>query len=247
MSYRVKITDFEGPLDLLLHLIQKEELDICELSLALIADQYLDYVQHARELNLEIETSYIVIFAELLEIKSRVLLPTPLPASVDEEDVPESDLVERLREYKRLKEGANQLELLHRYSSICYPRSRFVNPYGDRMVLSVTPSDLVTAFEEVMERRAESKKIVTIRRPAILMADKIDDIWRIVLKERFLEFAMIASTCSTRAELVASFVALLELARRRKLRLLQKNWKDNLKIECLSGKSNKKKKKIKND
>ena len=240
MSYRVKITDFEGPLDLLLHLIQEDELDITELSLALIVDQYMEYIHQAGELNLEVETSYIVVLAELLEIKSRALLPAPPQIGPDEEEVPESDLIERLREYKRIKEAAEQLEVLHRYSSICFPRAKFVTRHTEKILLSVTPSDLLNAFEEVIERRVESSRIVTVRRPAILIADMIEGVWQLVMKERLLKFAALAATCSTRAELVAAFVALLELARRRKLRLLQQTWKEELEIECLSGRPAKK-------
>lgn len=225
MSYRVKLDAFEGPLELLLHLIEKEEIDIYDIPIAHITQQYLQYLATMQELDLEVTSDFLVMAATLLEIKARWLLPSP-PAPGGEENVPPADpreeLVERLLEYKRYKEAAEYLRQREEQMRHCVPR-----PVTDILVadglnqmpqLQVSLPELIKALRDVLARMNQSEEAMELEREKITVAQKMGEILdQIAINRRGLAFSEFFSPRASKLEVVVTFLALLELIRRRRV------------------------------
>jgi len=245
-GYQVKEEFFEGPLDLLLHLVTKAKLDICEISLTRISEDYLAYLHHMQELNIEIESSFIVVFASLLEIKSRLLLPPAEPEETSQspgEEQSPHELVRRLREYKRLKELSSFFSGKEEESLKSIPRRLNGSDDGpDReLYLSVTLADLLAAMQDVLNRSLEgpAESPMTIQKVQITVPERMKMIWKKILREGTILFEKILSGPHTRAEIIVSFLAVLELARLRKIRMVQEKFGAHItiikKIASLTG------------
>ncbi len=220
-GFQVRLQQFEGPLDLLLHLIREQELDIYDIPIAQVTDQYLLYLQRMEELDLDIAGDFLVMAATLIELKSRMLLPRP-PAPAEEEGPdPRAELVERLLEYEKYREVAALLRDQEETCRLLYSRTVEVDPEELPPVPSgaVTTADLLAALKRVLERadtREEPAAVIPRRR--ITLRLKMGEILRRVREGGGrLVFRDLFSPERTRTEVVVAFLALLELLRQRKV------------------------------
>ncbi len=226
-GYAVKLPVFEGPLDLLLHLIRQNEVDITDIPVARIAEQYLETIELMRELDLDVAAEYLVMAATLALIKSRMLLPDE---SEDEEDAPDprTELVQRLLEYQRFKEVAEALSrrrLLGRdVWSVVGPGPE-PTPQAEREI-EVGLFDLVSAFREVLEKAESASLRHEVETEHVTVRDRMMFVMDLLETHEQVEFTRIfdiedESSRPTRAVLVATFLAILELARLAALRIYQ--------------------------
>jgi segregation and condensation protein A len=226
-DYKVKLEVFEGPLDLLLYLIKKEEVDIYDVSIERITRQYLEYIDTFRMLDLELAGEFVVMAANLIYIKSRSLLPVhQQPAEDDaEEEDPRWDLIRQLVEYKKFKDAAAQLQRRELEQEGLIPRVlEKPNLTAPEALLKqeVSIFDLINAFRKVL-KRLESKRedLREIFEENFTVSDKIEHIMSITLRERTMAFSELFAFAAGRTEIAVTFLALLELIRLKQLRVVQ--------------------------
>ncbi|MBV8813517.1 MAG: segregation/condensation protein A [Verrucomicrobia bacterium] len=226
-DYKVKIEVFEGPLDLLLYLIKKDEVDIYSVSIERITNQYLEYLNTFRMLDLEIAGEFVVMAANLIYIKSRSLLPVdqePPEEESDEED-PRWDLIRQLIEYKKFKDAAMQLQRWEIAQEGIIPRIAGKPTLNDAETLlkeEVGIFDLISAFQKVLrklEKRREDLR--EIFEENFTVSEKIDFILETITPERPATFSSLFAAAASRTEIVVTFLALLELMRLKQLRVIQ--------------------------
>ncbi len=225
-TYAVKLPVFEGPLDLLLHLIRHNEVEIREIPVALIGEQYLDYLELMRELNIDVAGEYLVMAATLALMKSRMLLP---PADYEEgegEEDPRAELVARLLEYRRYKEAAEKLATRRLLGRDVFPVMRSApeaTPEAQREI-EVGLFDLLSAFRELLDA-AREPEAHEVEIETITVRDRMVAVMERLAGAGSIEFARVFDSPDadgpTRAMLVATFLAILELARVGALRLYQ--------------------------
>jgi segregation and condensation protein A len=226
-DYKVKIEVFEGPLDLLLYLIKKEEVDIYAVSLERITNQYLEYLDTFRMLDLEIAGEFVVMAATLIYIKSRSLLPVhqqpPDPDS--EEEDPRWDLIRQLIEYKKFKDAAFQLhqrELEQEGIIPRVPEKPVLDDHATLLKSEVGIFDLISAFQKVLKKlEARREDLREIFEENFTVSDKIDLIIRTTSSNRRITFSELFASAAGRTEIVVTFLALLELIRLKQLRVTQ--------------------------
>lgn len=231
MSYRIKLEVFEGPFDLLFHLIEKNEVDIYDIPIADITRQYLDYLDQARSFDLELASEFLVMAATLLSIKARMLLPKPaktLEEGWDNNGLdPRDELVERLLEYKKYKNMANYFESLEDLQGKVFSRPNdpeaFLGLFGEINPLEgLTLLDLVNAFRDVLDKAEPESQIREIHREEITIKKKMDEIVRILTQRpKGITFHTLFSHPVGRTELVVQFLALLELVRLQAIKIRQ--------------------------
>jgi len=223
MTYQVKLEVFEGPLDLLLHLIKKEEVDVYDIPVARITDQYLRYVELMQDMNLDVAGEYLVMAATLTHIKSRMLLP-PSEADAEEPDEdPRADLVQQLLEYQRYREAALVLGSRPLLLRDVFRREADVagKDAGEGIrVRDVSLADLLEAFREVLERSAR-ESFHEILHEEVSVAECVDVIVRRLETEGALRFRDLFAGGPSRRRLVATFLALLELVKAQAVRACQ--------------------------
>jgi segregation and condensation protein A len=226
LSYRVRLPMFEGPLDLLLHLVQKHELDILDIPIAFITEKYVEYIQLLDALNIDLASEYLVMAATLVHIKSRMLLPnSPDDESADgsEEDEldPRAELVRRLLEYQKYKLAAEQLGGRSLLGRDVFPRGSSDEVAGGEAPLEgVDTFKLLDAFQSVLERTHNTREHqIDFERFSI--TEKISELSDLLRQTRRLVFHEIFAAGSGRAELIITFLALLEMTRLRLTRLTQ--------------------------
>lgn len=223
MSYRVKLSVFEGPLDLLLHLIKKEEVDIYDIPVARITDEYLQYLNLLETMNLDVAGEYLVMAATLTHIKSRMLLPPSEDEAEEPDEDPRADLVHQLVEYQRYREAAVALGERPVLSRDVFRRDAAVpdNDQGEGVRLrDVTVADLLEAFREVMER-ALRESFHEIVHEEISVDECVDLIVRRMELDGPLRFRDLFAGGPSRRRLVATFLALLELVKRQAIQARQ--------------------------
>jgi segregation and condensation protein A len=222
-AYQVSLPVFEGPLDLLLHLIERQELDITQVSLARVTNQYLDYLARISERDPDNLADFLVVAAKLLLIKSRVLLPRPpaLPAS-EEEDVGE-DLVRQLIEYKRFKEAAQWLQEVEAQGLRSYVRlaaAPHLEPVID--LGDVSLDDLLTAVREVLAIKPPAPSVDNAVAPiTITIADQIQLIERRTAGGQRVSFRRLLRRARSRIEVIVTLLALLEMVKQLRVRMQQ--------------------------
>ncbi|MET3682375.1 segregation and condensation protein A [Alkalibacillus flavidus] len=216
--YKVKIEPFEGPLDLLLHLINQYEIDIYDVPLKEIADQYLDYIHTMQYLQLDIASEYLVMAATLLEIKSQMLLPKQeLDVEDEYEEDPQEELIQRLVEYKKYKEASHMLQEKEQASNQVFTRPPMdMTPYQSEYevkrsdVLSVT--DLTEAFQKVLRRKQLMAPMeTTIQRQEISIEERMDDVVKRLERMQGQTSFDTLFPYQEKFEVVTTFLALLEL------------------------------------
>jgi segregation and condensation protein A len=225
-GYSVNLDTFDGPLDLLLHLIRKNELDICDISIAVITRQYLDYIKLMKELNLEVAGDFLVMAATLLQIKSRMLLPLDEPeVGEEEEGDPRAELIRRLMEYQQYKEAGMLIG-----SRALLGREVFVRSCSDPVLvaarnvegpLEVSLFDLVDAFRVLLERIPAEHFHDVAAAETFSIADCINGILSLLQEHDTLQFDDMVREEFTRERVIVTFLALLELCRLKLIRIFQ--------------------------
>jgi segregation and condensation protein A len=223
MTYQVKLEVFEGPLDLLLHLIKREEVDVYDIPVARITDQYLHFVELMQDMNLDVAGEYLVMAATLMHLKSRLLLP-PSETDADEpEDDPRTELVQQLLEYQRYREAALALGSRPVLLRDVFRRDPDV-PVRDEgegvRLRDVSLADLLEAFRDVLERAAR-ESFHEIVHEEISIAECVDVIVRRLEMDGPLRFRDLFAGSPSRRRLVATFLALLELVKAQAIRACQ--------------------------
>jgi segregation and condensation protein A len=210
-ALEIVLEAFEGPLDLLLYLIRKENLDILDIPMAPLTRQYLEYVEEMRKTNLELAAEYLVMAAMLMEIKSRLLLPRPPAAEVVEED-PRAELVRRLLEYERMKQAAQKLDELPQVGRDVIAISVWIEKTVSQKLPEVSSADLAEAWRTLLHR-ARLSKHHRVSREELSVRAHMSSILRTLKERRVAEFAEMFDPQRGVAVLVVTFLALLELAR----------------------------------
>jgi len=219
----IKLDCFEGPLDLLLHLIRRDEIDIWNIPIAKITEQYLDYLQLMRDLNINVAGEWLVMAATLIYIKSQMLLP-PDPAAPAEEGVqedPRMELVYQLLEHQKFKNAAQMLFTREEVESSVWssPPQEVIDEGKD--VVAVTLFDLLQAFHDVV-KRFESRSGMEVSQEEVSVEQKIDDVRRLLLVHDSVLFSAFFQSAPSKQHLIATFLALLELVRLREIEVYQK-------------------------
>ena len=230
-EYKVRLEIFEGPLDLLLYLIKRDELDIYDISLERITKQYLEYLQAFKELNIEVAGEFVVMAANLIYLKSRSLLPADLqpPEEDVEEDDPRVgpqwrwDLIRQLIEYKKFKEAAGQLQ------ARALEQERIFARTGNGALPELAPLplgevgifQLINAFQNVLKRLDAKEDLREIFGENFTVSDKIEKILQTLAGGKAVRFSELFLRAASRVEIVVTFLALLELIRLRQVRAIQ--------------------------
>ncbi len=226
-DYRIKLQVFEGPLDLLLFLIRKNELDIYDIPIESVTKQYVAALHAMQQLDLEVAGEFFVMAATLMEIKSRMLLPKGQhaidPNADDEEVDPRWELVHQLLQYKKFKEAAAKLaELVEtRQNLLARHVSTLANDLVDRPLKNVDRIELWNAFNIVLRRLAEKLVVGEIHDEVVTVADQMEWLLERTRADRTFIFGQLFPEGVTLRRLVATFLAMLELTRLKKLRLRQ--------------------------
>ena len=226
LPYQVRIENFEGPLDLLLHLIKKSEINIYDIPINLIAQQYLEYVEAMKELNLNVAGEFLVMAATLLQIKSKMLLPADEAAS-DEEDGPDprEELVRRLLEYKTYKEAARQLDGQEKMWREIFSREPepLVEVESDETLMeNVSLFDLVDALKAIVERNpGGGKTLIEIVPDNLTVRERMNVILETLEGKDSVAFAALFDGSCHRLVIIVTFLALLELIRLRVAQVFQ--------------------------
>lgn len=228
-GYNVKLDVFEGPLDLLLHLIRKNELDIYDIPISLITRQYLDYIRFMQELNLELMGDFLVMASTLLQIKSRMLLPVPDEEEVGEEgEDPRAELVSRLIDYQRYRDAGLELgerELLGREQFTRHtPTSEPEPKQQEDEALQLELFDLVEAFRQTLARLPVARIHEVAARETLSIVDALNNILELLQGKEFIDFNELFTDTMDKERLVVSFLALLELCRIKMVRVMQPNY-----------------------
>jgi segregation and condensation protein A len=226
MNYTVKLDIFEGPLDLLLYLIRKNEVDIYDIPIALITEQYLEYLDLMTVLNLDIAGEFLVMAATLAKIKSKMLLPPSVDSEDGEEEGdPRAELMEHLLEYQQYKEVADQLKNRELLEKDIFTRIQVEEdiPELDKnsTVIEASLFDLVDALKKVIERKDLPGNLMEVAVEKISVRDKIDEILSTVKDKQQIIFQSLFDGLSTKYEIVVAFLALLELIRIRAIKVFQ--------------------------
>jgi len=215
MAYRVRLELFEGPLDLLLHLIKKNEVDVTNIPVATITEQYLAHLDLMRELSLDIAGEYLVMAATLTLLKSRLLLPAP-EADDDEEADPRADLVRQLLEYQRYREAAASLAERPRLHRDVFAREASADGVppdpNAKLPVRVTLWELMEAFRAVLDR-ARPDPVHQVEAEPVSLRDRIDGLLRTLGVARRLTFDSLFGDAPTRGFVIVTFLAVLELAK----------------------------------
>jgi segregation and condensation protein A len=219
----VKVQLFEGPLDLLLHLIKKNEVDIYDIPIAKITEQYIEYLEFMKVLNLQFAGEYLVIAAELSLIKSKMLLPKPVIE--EEEEDPRAELVRRLIEYQVYKDAAGDLVARDVLGRDVFKREYVDNSFDQPEEVELIPVDLwslIEAFRDFYKRRSYLwAEEISYEAESMSIEDKIEQVIVRLKSRPQIKFDELFDECSSRFDLVLTFLALLELARSENVEVVQ--------------------------
>lgn len=230
------INDFEGPLDLLLHLIKTSKMDIYDIKIEEITKQYVDFINKQKEMNLTVASEYLVMASELIELKSKMLLPRT--EEEDEED-PREELVNKLIEYQKYKEMISSFKELERERKDIFTKDPInYNEFGDTHIENdgtITLDDLVNALSKFLERKELEKPISTkITKKEISVQERTRDIRSILSKKKKISFFDLFEI-KTREYVVVTFLTILEMAKFGEIEIVQENNFNNIIINKKEG------------
>ncbi len=235
MTYQCKLDIFEGPLDLLLHLIKEQKMDICDIPIAQITRQYMEYLEMLQELNLELVGEYLVMAAELTRIKSKILLPAP---ETDEEfdagagEDPRAELMRRLREYQRYRDAAFELRLKEHDRQQVFARGGQIeieeSSEGKELV-DASVFDLLKAYQKILDTKSFEKDY-EIEITEMSVTDRIQHIMEILNASESVTFESLFTVLNSKQEVVVTFLAILELMRLKLLRVQQTRHFETIRI-----------------
>ncbi|MDT8438760.1 MAG: segregation/condensation protein A [Wenzhouxiangellaceae bacterium] len=221
-ALEVFLDAFEGPLDLLLYLIRRQNIDIVDIPMAEITRQYIGYIEMMHDMRIELAAEYLVMAAILAEIKSRMLLPRPQIESEDEGD-PRVELIRRLQEYERFKQAAEDLDQLPRLErDVVVARAEFVEPRKVQLPPEVELREVLLALRDVMAR-AELFARHQIEREPLSVRERMSRIVQSLSGDEFMRFEQMFDLAEGRAGAVVTLLALLELLRERLVELVQQD------------------------
>lgn len=224
MAYEVRLENFEGPLDLLLHLIRKNEMDIYDIPMAEITAQYLATLDEMKSLNLDLAGEFLLMAATLLHIKSRLLLPqAEEEEGEEEEEDPRAELVRRLLEYQKYKEAAallDTLPLLDRDVFVGHPPASDLPPAEEALFEAIGLYELAEAFRALLREHPEVK-MHEVNPERLSVTDRVNRILFLLSGRESLGFGELFSERPDRHEIVVTFLAMLELVKMRLVRLMQ--------------------------
>ena len=246
MAISYKLEHFEGPLDLLLHLIEKNKVSIYDIPIVLITEQYLEYVSSMETEDLNVVSEFLVMAATLIDIKCRMLLPVEVNEDGEEED-PRAELMARLLEYKMYKYMAQELQELedhagkHLYKVPTIPKEvvKYEEPVdSDQLLDGLTLAKLQSIFESIMKRQENKidpirSKFGTIRREPVSLEQKVSSVMDYARKNRRFSFRQLLERQADKLEVVVTFLAVLELMKMGKIHLTQEHLFDDMNIETL--------------
>ncbi|MCI8310056.1 MAG: segregation/condensation protein A [Clostridia bacterium] len=221
-KYAVKLSNFEGPLDLLVFLIDKDKVDIYDISIDKIADQYMEYLNEQERLNLEIASEFLVMASTLLLIKSKGLLPKQVE---DEAEITEEELIRRIIEYKKYKEICKTLKLkFEEYSKRIFKFPETIELPKQNLEITYTENDIVRAYKKLLQKNTDKKNeyASNIKKIAVSdeysVADKVKEIYKeLIIKPKFVFGNRFSLKEKPKAEVVTAFTGVLELSRRSKI------------------------------
>lgn len=250
MTVLYKLETFEGPLDLLLHLIDKAEIDIQDIPVSEITEQYMEYLQSMQELELDITSEFLVMAATLLSIKSKMLLPKPPIIEFedfeyyDETDLdPRAELVERLIEYRKIKSIAVQLMDMESERSLIFTKEPedlgpFVPAQLENPLKGLHTADLIAAFRKALSKAARRSSYQRITRDEISVKDRIREVSEALRSKGAggrLRFSALLHDEMARHEIVATFLAILELMKMKAIYCYQEKLFDDIVMEWRGG------------
>lgn len=237
-SYQVKIDEFEGPLDLLLHLIKKNEIDIYNIPISAITRQYLDYIDLMKELNLDIAGEFLVMASSLVQIKSRMLLPQLFAEEEAEEEDPRAELVRRLLEYQKYKDAAEMLvsrELLGRDTfARKFTSSEIADLVPEEAPAEVELFELIEAFRQVLAKMPVNS-VHEVGADGLSIADSIAEIMALLENVDMVLFEDLFPAGVGKEGIIVKFLALLELCKLKMIKVIQHHALGSIWIMALSG------------
>lgn len=224
IPYSVKLPVFEGPLDLLLHLIRENKIDIYDIPIALITHQYLEYLEIMKELNLDIAGEFLVMAATLIHIKSRMLLPVDEEIPEEEREDPRFELVQRLLEYQAFKEASlalreREMEWSNVFTRLHETEDIDIESTGELNLFDLSLFDLIAAFKRMLEKTPP--ETITITRETLTVKDRVAYILEKIEKTEAIRFEDLFDENRSRPRLIVTFVALLEVLRLGLVRVFQ--------------------------
>ena len=237
MDYSIKINEFEGPLDLLLHLIKQSNIDIYDIEISEITKQYLDYINKMEELNINVASSYIVMAAELMEIKSKSLLPKKEEEEAEDEEevISKENLINKLIEYKKYKEMAPSFKTLEENRKNIYIKSpEKLNNYLDEIIVKnedTSIDDLVDAFKKFLDRKNLEKPITTkITNKEYSVKERKHNIKNILKEKQKVLFTELFEENNT-GFIIVTFLSILEMTKEKEILIKQDTNFSNITIE----------------
>ena len=238
--YKVRLEIFEGPLDLLLYLIKKDEIDIYDISIERITKQYLRYIQTFKLLNIDLASEFIVMAANLMYIKSRTLLPrSEQPPEEDcDQDDPRWELIRQLIEYKKFKDAANILAQKARKQEDVFvnaPEKAESTKPETAPLAEISIFDLIRAFQGVLKRFEEAHDLGVIIDDRFTVSDKMDMLLKSLSPGQSIPFTSLFASASTKSEVIVTFLALLELMKLNQFVVWQDQILGEIDIERRSG------------
>jgi len=230
MSYKVKLEVFEGPLDLLLYLIKKNEIDIYDIPVASITEQYLEYLELMRMLDLNIAGEFLVMAATLIHIKSKMLLPLEEKEMLpEEEEDPREELVRKLLEYKKFKEVAGVLQDLEAERKKMFTRATVLEVDSGEKFFEASLFDLITALTRVL-KDVPKDIFQEIIKDEFTVEQKVHDLLHMLVEKSTLQLSELFAKAKNRLEIIATFLAVLELIRLKEIIVVQKKSFDEIEV-----------------
>lgn len=216
---KIVMGDFDGPLDLLLHLIRQEQVNIYDIPVARIADEYLRYLQAMQELDIAVAGDFLVMAATLIELKTKMLLPRDPFAPAEEQDDPRRDLIDQLLEYQKYKAAAQMLWSRATVERAVFKRAEIETDKNNPEV-TVGLFDLLKVFQEILARHKE-EVMMEIGREEISMSEMLERLRNMVMSAGELNLRVFFERARSRRELVVAFLSVLELVRTTEIKLIQ--------------------------
>ena len=225
--YKIKLNDFEGPLDLLLFFIKRDELDIYNIPISYITKEFMEYLRLMEKLDLEIAGDFILMASTLMQIKVRMLLPKEVDEEGEEVD-PRADLVKALLEYKRYKETSEEFSILEANQRKIYFRSNYDNDYKesppelDTLLKNITLYDLIKAFHKAIEEKPKDP-IHNVKKWNVTIDQQIDFLERTINDKHQVFFFEIMNELQTKVKVIVTFIAMLEMIKMGRMGLRESN------------------------
>lgn len=239
MQYKVMINEFEGPLDLLLHLIKENDIDIYDIKIEEVTKQYLDYIKAMKELNLSIASEYLVMASELIEIKSKMLLPKKEVKEEDDyEEDPKELLIQRLLNYKKYKEVTNEFKELEEARKQVFtkePSNLSYYAINEENNDDVSLTDLMDAINNLLKRKELEKPIETkITKKELSVTERVNKIRSILKCKKEVNFDELFDV-QTKEEVIVSFLSILEMVKKNEITLTQDKNFNAIKVTLKEG------------